>query len=385
MEKSFLCFGGEDWWYHNRAHIDMQLMRRFARIGAAVYVNSIIMRKPEITGGKGFTERLIRKGKSILRGLKESGEGFWVYSPFTMPVHHVLWAKPVNEVILRYQIRRIMRKLSLNMPVVWVACPAACNTAIKMKKKRLVYQRTDRYEDDPHVDREVILEYDKKLKSQADVTVYVNKTMFEQESGECRKAFFLDHGVDYEMFASAEKDTNIPEEMAGLKKPIVGYFGKVADHKLNVEFIHKIAELLPDCTFVFVGYATQECRDIFTKDNIRIIPQQPYQRVPHYGKCFDVAMLPWRVNKWTEAANPIKLKEYLALGKPVVSTPAFTELNEYLDVVYDAGTPEDFARCIKKALSEDCPGLVEKRRKKVASASWDSKAELMLNELFNKN
>ena len=186
--------------------------------------------------------------------------------------------------------------------------------------------------------------------------------MFEQESHECRKAFFLDHGVDYEMFASAEKDEDIPEEMTDIKKPIIGYFGKVADHKLDVEFIHKIAGLLPDCTFVFVGYATQECRDIFTKDNIRIIPQQPYQKVPHYGKCFDVAMLPWRVNKWTEAANPVKLKEYLALGKPVVSTPAFTELNGYLDVVYEAGTPEDFARCIKKAISEDCPELAKKRR-----------------------
>ena len=385
MAKSFLFFGGEDWWYHNRAHIDMQLIRRFAKIGTAVYVNSIIMRKPEITGGKGFTERLIRKGKSILRGMKESGEGFWVYSPFTMPVHHISWARPINEAVLRYQIKRIMKKLSLNTPVVWVACPSACDTAVKMKKERLIYQRTDRYEDDPHVDRDVILEYDRKLKKQADVTVYVNKTMYEQEKDECRKAFFLDHGVDYEMFANAEQDKDVPVEMADVKRPIIGYFGRVADHKLDVEFIHKIAALLPDCTFVFVGYATQECREIFTKDNIKIISQQPYQRIPHYGKCFDVAILPWRVNKWTEAANPIKLKEYLALGKPVVCTPSFTELSGYLDVVYEAAKPEDFAACIRKAMSENTPGFVKKRREKIASASWDSKAELMLNQLYSKN
>ena len=98
-----------------------------------------------------------------------------------------------------------------------------------------------------------------------------------------------------------------------------------------------------------------------------------------------MAILPWRVNKWTEAANPIKLKEYLALGKPVVCTPSFTELSEYLDVVYEAATPEDFAGYIKRGMSENNPGLVKKRREKVASASWDSKAELMLNQLFSKN
>ena len=383
-EINVVCFGGEDWWYHNQAHIDMQLMRRFAGRGITLYINSIVMRKPQMRDRKGFCEKLFRKSKSILKGLRKSNAGFWVYSPFTLPVHHIYWARPINEVILRFQIKRIMRKLSIVSPLIWVACPPACDTAIKLKKEKLVYQRTDRYEDDPQVDRETILNYDKKLKANADITVYVNKSLYDNEADQCRRAFFLDHGVDYDIFASAQNSHDVPKEMVNLRKPVVGYFGRLADHKLDVKFVNRIIQLLPEFTFVFVGYASPECRNMFIGDNVRVIPKQPYKKIPHYGKCFDVAILPWGINKWTEAANPIKLKEYLALGKPVVSTPAFTELQRYLDVVYEAKTPEEFAECIKKAYSQNNPELIEKRRQKVANASWDSKAESMLREIFNE-
>jgi hypothetical protein len=113
---SFICFGGEDWWYHNRAHTDMQLMRRFSQKGTTVYVNSIMMRKHKIIGGSKFIEKLIRKVRSILKGLKKSGAGFWVYSPFTLPVHHISWARPLNEAVLRYQMQRLMRKLRMTLP-----------------------------------------------------------------------------------------------------------------------------------------------------------------------------------------------------------------------------------------------------------------------------
>lgn len=82
------------------AHIDMQLMRRFAKMGVTVYVNSIVMQKPKLAQGRKFIEKLVRKTKSIFTGLKKSDAGFWVYSPFTLPVHHLAWARPLNEIIL---------------------------------------------------------------------------------------------------------------------------------------------------------------------------------------------------------------------------------------------------------------------------------------------
>jgi glycosyltransferase involved in cell wall biosynthesis len=112
-----------------------------------------------------------------------------------------------------------------------------------------------------------------------------------------------------------------------------------------------------------------------------MLGQRDYELVPEYGKRFDVALLPLHQSKWAEAVNPLKLKEYLALGKPVVSTP-FPELQKYLDVVYEAETPSAFAGCIEKAISENSPELVTRRRDKVKDASWDGKAGLVMDKLF---
>jgi len=376
-----LCFGGEDWWYHNRGHIDMQLMRRFTQNGTVLYVNSIVMQKPNLRQGKKFIKKLIRKAKSIFTGLKMSDAGFWVYSPFTLPVQHLSWARPFNEMLLRFQLQVVIKKIHINDPIVWIACLSAWNVAVKMKKSKLVYQRTDRFEDTPNVDTQVIRTIDRQLKAEADLTVFVNRTLYQEESHQCKQAIYLDHGVDYEMFAVSGRNQEMPVDIANIKKPIVGYFGGMADHKLDVELIKKLIKLLPKFSFVFVGDAPRVYRDILSRSNVWMLGQKPYDKIPYYGKCFDVAIIPWRQNRWTEAANPIKLKEYLALGKPVVCTPAFSELKSYLDVVYVANTPEGFAQAIEKALTEDDSDRVVARRSKVIDATWDCKAKILLNEL----
>jgi len=380
-----VCFGGEDWWYHNRGHIDMQLMRRFAKWGTVLYVNSIIMQKPGFkkatAGGKSFFEKLARKTRSILRGLRKSDAGFWVYSPFSLPVHHIAWLRPLNEVILRLQLRFVARKLGIQNPVIWVACPAACNVAVKMKHKKLVYQRTDRFEEYPNVDAKIIRQYDRRLKTNADFTIFVNELLYKQERQQCKRAIFLDHGVDFDMFATAENSEEVPNGIRDIKRPIVGFFGGIDGHTSDIELVKEVVDLLPEMSFVFVGKSSVDTASMVSRKNIRMLGQKPYEQIPHYGKCFDVAIMPWRQNRWIEACNPIKLKEYLALGKPIVSTP-FAELQKYRDVVYEAKTPEEFVDCIKKALVEDNPRRIAARRNKVKDASWESKAEQVMNKLF---
>jgi len=380
-----VCFGGEDWWYKNRGHIDMQLMRCFAQAGTTLYVNSIVMQKPMLTkwtgGGRSLTHKLIRKAKSILIGLKKSDAGFWTYSPFTLPVHHLAWARSINEMILRHQIRHVILRLSLNDPIIWVACPAACDTAIKIKKSLLVYQRTDRFEEYPNVDHDIIKKYDEKLKASADLTLFVSSSLFNEEHSQCKRALFLDHGVDYHVFATADQNAYKPQDMTEISKPIIGFFGAIDGHTFDIKLVENVIDKLLGMNFVFVGKASVNCDGFMSRKNVWLLGQKPYEQIPHYGKCFDVAIMPWRQNRWIEACNPIKLKEYLALGKPIVSTP-FAELRRYREVVYQAKKPGEFAESIKQALAEDSPERIIARREKVQNATWDSKAELVLRELF---
>lgn len=361
----------------------MQLMRRFAKTGTVLYVNSIVIQKPKLGKNSRLIEKIVRKTKSIMRGLKESSEGFWVYSPPTLPVHHIPWARDLNELLLRQQIIRVSKKLGIRKPLVWVACPGACETALRLEKSRLVYQRTDRWEEFPNLDVATIKNYDRKLKSSADLTVFVSASLYEEERTQCRKAFYLDHGVDYEIFANAHKNRKTPFDMKGIPRPIVGFFGGIDDHTMDIGFVERVVDMLDKFSFVFVGKASVDCSALKAKKNVWLHGQKPYEQIPHYGKCFDVAIMPWKQNRWIEACNPIKLKEYLALGKPIVSTP-FSELQKYHDVIHQAQTPAEFCAYIKKAIEEDNPELINARRNKIKDASWDSKAQLVMEELSSK-
>ena len=272
-----------------------------------------------------------------------------MYSPFSLPVHHIWWAKQLNDLLLRFQVWRVTRKLGISNPVVLVACPAACDVALKMKKSKLMYQRTDRFEEELGVDMDTIVKYDRKLKSNADLTYYASRELYDTEFEQCRKAFYLDHGVDFELFACEDDSDNVPQEMTRIPRPVIGYFGSTNPQSFNIPLAEKIADLLPEMSFVYIGAISPECSVLMAKSNVWMLGKKDYEQIPRFGKCFDLVILPWNRNRWTEAANPIKAKEYLALGKPFVCTPVFAQIQQYLDVTYRAEKPEEFAMCIKKA------------------------------------
>ena len=185
------------------------------------------------------------------------------------------------------------------------------------------------------------------------------------------------------MFASPIKNNGNITELSDIQKPIIGFIGSIDECNPDIDFLGKVADLLPDMSFIVIGREQTDCSALKARKNIRMLGQKPYELVPEYGKRFDAALLPLRQSRWAEAVNPLKLKEYLAMGKPVISTP-FPQLQEYLDIVYQAETPEAFAACIKKAISENNPELIDKRREKVKGSSWDSKAEMVMDELFTR-
>ena len=112
-----VCFGGGDWWYHNRAHIDMQLMRRFALTGRVLYVNSIVVQKTRLGKSGGLMKKIFRESKSIMRGLRKTDAGFWVYSPVSLPFHHIHWAREANERLVRWQLKFVMSILKITVDI----------------------------------------------------------------------------------------------------------------------------------------------------------------------------------------------------------------------------------------------------------------------------
>lgn len=369
-----ICFGGLDWWYHNRGHYDIQMMRELSRIMPVLYVNSIGMRTPGVGEGRVFFKRVARKVRSWARGLKLVRKNFGVLSPVSIPMFHKTpWAKA----LLADQVREAARYMEIRNPLLWVACPPAAEVVGRIPAVGMVYQRTDRMEHFPGVNAERIREYDLELKRKADLTVFCSSSVFNDERAECQEAAFVDHGVDYENFAAAGISGTVPNDVDEIPRPRIGFVGGIDAHTFDPDLFKNVVSEMPDCSFVMVGGCSLPEGWCAAK-NVYFLGRKPYEQVADYMAACDILIMPWNRSPWIKACNPVKLKEYLAVGRPVVSTP-FDELSQYEGFVSVAADTPEFVRAIRSALEN--PPVADTLRARVEQETWAAKANSALAKL----
>jgi len=183
---------------------------------------------------------------------------------------------------------------------------------------------------------------------------------------------YLDHGVDLDHFVP-EPPGGEPPDLAAIPRPRVGFFGGIDDYTVDVDLLERVARDLPEAHLVLIGDSTVPLDRLTAHPNVHHLGPRPYRDIPRYGHGFDVALMPWVQNPWIEAANPIKLKEYLALGLPVVSTD-FPEVHRYRHVVAVTGSPAAFVEAVRAGIAGAGPATPAERRAAVADASWDARA-----------
>jgi glycosyltransferase involved in cell wall biosynthesis len=135
-----------------------------------------------------------------------------------------------------------------------------------------------------------------------------------------------------------------------------------------------VADRFPDASLVLIGDATCPLDELETHPNVHLLGARPYAQIPAYGSGFDVALMPWLQNEWIAACNPIKVKEYLALGLPIVTT-WYAEAARYDDVMLTTRSHDEFLDAIATVLAGGRPASAEACRSVVLDASWDACAD----------
>ena len=376
---AIVCFSAQDWWYHNRAHSDFQLMTRVSAERRVLLVNSLGLRVPAPGRSPDVLPRLVRKLRSmtkLLRSPREDLPDYFVYTPLILPLYGSERGRRLGAAVVRLQVRGVMWWLRIRRPVFFVTLPTAWDVISHMVSSALIYNRSDKHSSFPEVDADYVRSREESLLREAGVALYVSHALMEHDSplvGD--RAVFLDHGVDLEHF-TLERAPVPPEDVAGIAAPVVGFFGAFDDYTIDFDLLERVAVDLPDATLLLVGPAYTSMDRLTRHANVVWLGARSYEAIPSYGRVFDVALMPWLRNDWIRNCNPIKLKEYLALGLPVVSTD-YPDVHRYSAVVDVASSADEFVELVRAALGDGGSRGFE-RRASVADASWDVRASELL-------
>jgi Glycosyl transferases group 1 len=257
----------------------------------------------------------------------------------------------------------------MTRPILWVAIPTAAEMSGRLGEKLLLYQVSDKYDanEDSALSAQVIRTYDRALKDAADVVLYSGRKLFSEATEPNR--FFLEQAVDFEHFSTLQGES--AQELDGIPHPILGYFGAM-DYVMDTELMEEVARLRPCWHWVLLGLRSNLVR--ISAPNIHFLGSKPYRNLPQFVRQFDVCVLPWReTNTFTSYGSAIKVREYLATGKPVVMAPLY----EYLQMPglrFYQGTQEFIAQ-VEAALEEDTPALAAQRQAAVKDGTWDERAK----------
>ncbi len=201
------------------------------------------------------------------------------------------------------------------------------------------------------------------------------------------KVYWVPNGIDIRHFAPAAS-WSMPTELKNLPRPIIGYHG-VIEQRVDLDLVAKIAQQRPDWSIVLIGagiwhrHRAAVIKKLASFKNVKIIDFISYQKLPPYVWSFDVAFVPHQVNDFTQSMNPMKLYEYMAAGKPIVTTP-ISGSETFGDLLVTATKPEQFIQAIDSQLKNDTPQKQQLRLEAIADDAWHSRVEMMMRFVSKK-
>jgi glycosyltransferase involved in cell wall biosynthesis len=372
--RSIVCFSSNDW--SDIPSSKFHIMRHLGRRNTVLFVDTIGIRHPQLSSRDlGRARERLRKG---LAGVRRVETNVFVWSPIAIPYHGVPGVPWVNSVYLARQVRRLANRLGMARPIVWSYLPHAVAAAVRLRPARLLYHCIDDYGAFTDAPTAAFERMERSMLATADLTVVSSKRLYELRRPAARRIAYIPHGVDLGTFQDRSRQRVNLSDLDGLSDPVAGFVGRIADW-VDLELIARCARAMPDWSFVLVGPSNLDVGSLETLPNIRVVGRKDHRDIPHYIERFDVCLMPFVRNAVVESKNPLKMYEYLAVGKPVVSVRT-AEVERVRDVVRIA-EPDDFPQAIREERENDTDARRSARVAAVSHRSWPDVAEEILRLL----
>ncbi len=372
-----VAFTYADW--HASWSTPQQLMVRLARDNRVLYVDV---------------------PRSLLYGLKPrdpQGAGQWqgpacqevapnlhVYHPphvflpsGRLPAALGVAAIAANGRLLAALVQRQMRALAMHDVILWNFSPLHAGAVPHVPHRLRIYDVCDEWAQyiTWSSGRAILARIESRLVREADLVFVGTENMRTARAALNDEVYVVHHGADYDHFArAADPALPEPDDLRALPRPRVGAIGVLDPQRFDVDLIDYLAAREPAWSFVVVGPARAglDLGRIERRPNVYLTGNRALEALPDYLKGFDVALIPYRLNDATRNIYPLKLQEYLASGKPVVST-ALPALLPYADVVGLADTHEAAHARLQEALAGKGVGDAAARQAVARANSWQAR------------
>jgi glycosyltransferase involved in cell wall biosynthesis len=374
-ESPPVLYFGNDWSAENRTS-SHHVARWLAGGRKVYYVECPGLRAPKGSGRdlKKIGAKLVR----FLRGPRPVPEGLHVWTLLQVPLHRFRLVRWLNAHLLRWSLRWLVWSRRLRGPISWFVLPHLAPLVGTLGERLSVYYCIDDYSALPDVDEAAVRALDEETTRRADVVFVASDTLLAAKRRLNPNTHVSPHGVDLDHFARARDGRAVPPaDVAGLPGPVIGFFGLI-EKWIDLELVDYLAAERPGWSFVLIGRVAVPPDQVPRRPNVHFLGVRPYEALPDYAARFDASIIPYRRNRQVLNANPLKLREYLAVGKPVVAV-ATPEIEKYADVVRVAHSREDFLAHLDAAVADRSPDEARRRVARVAPESWDARLRSVLD------
>jgi glycosyltransferase involved in cell wall biosynthesis len=366
--RDFIVFS-DDWGRHPSSC--QHLFRRLAPVNHVQWVNTIGTRMPTLSRGD-----LARAGEKLREWTRRGAEPsaahdvpVEVLRPFMTPFDRWGPFRKLNAKLLTSAIRAARVARTDRAPILVTTIPNAAGVVGEIDESASIYYCVDEFSEWPGADRKTMIALEDELLAKVDLVVATSEALFEAKSQKHARVRLLRHGVDWERFRDGVG--TVPPELAALPEPRIGFPGLI-DGRIDVDLVAEMATVLPDAQFVFIGPRQLPVGPLDALPNVRFLPAVPYDDMAAVLHAFDVGFLPYLENRLTERINPLKIREMMASGIPVVATP-IPEVRRMGGLVRAPHDRAEWGDALRAALREGRSRAAQ-RSESVREDGWDARA-----------
>ncbi|MCG8314452.1 MAG: glycosyltransferase [Pseudomonadales bacterium] len=378
---SDIIYFGNDWNAENKTS-SHHISERLSRTNRLIYVECPGLRAPKGTG-RDF-KKIFSKLLKCVMGPRKINDSLYVYTLFQLPFHRYPLVRLLNSWLVIASISLLKFWLGIKQPTLWFVVPHLSMVPKKVKAKACVYYCIDDYAGIPDVDATAVERMDDDMTKKCDIVFIASDTLYDRKKTQNTNLHVSPHGVDFDHFNQALKgNLTTPSDISTVAKPIIGCFGLI-DDRIDLELISKLAKAHPEWSFIMIGRLDVDSNPCENLKNVHFLGRRPYSDLPRYAASFDVSIMPYKPkHRMNINCNPLKLREYLSTGTPIVSA-RIPQAEQYADVIAIADDTASYEQAILSAIENDTSTAQTARLNRVKDSTWDARVQTVV-ETVNKN